>query len=96
MIRTDLNKVNPAELIEHLREAESCEVKLRTSDFGFVLLFEPAPGVSSSISNMEVIAKWAELHRHTISVQYNEAERAISVHLQRLLPNEEYNENEIL
>lgn len=99
MIKTNLKEVGTIELIEHLQETESNEVELNpygSSPFGFDLYFVPTTTYTSRISNIEVIVKWAEAHRHTISVSYNTEKEAIVLRLQRLLPDEEYSDEEII
>ena len=99
MIKTDLKEVGAIELIEHLRETESNEVELNphgSNPFGFDLYFVPVANYASHISNIEVIVRWAEAHRHTISVNYDTEKEAIVLRLMRLFPDEEYNEEEII
>ena len=99
MIKTDLSEVGAIELIEHLQETESNEVVLNphgSNPFGFDLYFVPVANYSSHISNIEVVVKWAEAHRHTISVTYDTEKEAIVLRLKRLFPDEEYNEEEII
>ena len=96
MIKTDLKEVGAIELIEHLQEVERCSVEVGTYDFGFSLLFTAVTTATPSISNMETIAEWAKVHRHTIRVGYNEYKEAIVVNFKRLLPDEEYSEDEKL
>lgn len=99
MIKTDLKEVGAIELIELLQETESNDVVLNphgSNPFGFDLYFVPVTNYSSHISNIEVVVKWAEAHRHTISVTYDTENEAIVLRLKRLFPDEEYNEDEII
>ena len=99
MIKTDLSEVGAIELIEHLQETESNEVVLNphgSNPFGFDLYYVPVTNYTSHISNIEVVVKWAEAHRHTISVTYDTEKEAIVLRLKRLFPDEEYNEEEII
>lgn len=99
MIKTDLREVGALELIDHLREIESNDIELNphgSNPFGFDLYFVPVTEYKSKISNIEVIVKWAEAHRHTISVTYDTEKEAIAIRLQRLFPDEEYSEEEII
>ena len=99
MIKTDLSEVGAIELIEHLQETESNEVVLNphgSNPFGFDLYFVPVTTYTSHISNIEVVVKWAEAHRHTISVTYDTEKEAIVLRLKRLFPDKEYNEEEII
>lgn len=96
MIKCDLSKVCPIKLIEHLQEIEKCDVELDPNPFGFDIFFVPVTTACSSITNMEVIAKWAEVHKHTIHIGYNEYKEAIVVRLHRLYPDEYYNDDDIL
>lgn len=99
MIKTNLKEVGAIELVEHLQEIEKNEVELNpygSNPFGFDLYFVPITSYSSQISNIEVVVKWAEAHRHTISVNYDTEKEAIVLHLRRLFPIEEYNEEEII
>lgn len=99
MIKTDLKEVGAIELIEHLQEIERNDVVLNphgSNPFGFDLYFVPVATYSSHISNIEVVVKWAEAHRHTISVNYDTEKEAIVLRLKRLFPDEEYNEEEII
>lgn len=99
MIKTDLKEVGALELIAHLREIERNEVELNphgSNPFGFDLYFVPITSYASHISNIEVVVRWAEAHRHTISVNYDTEKEAIVLRLRRLFPEEEYNEEEII
>lgn len=98
MIKTDLKEVGAIELIEHLQEIERNEVELNlygSNKFGFYLYFVPVSS-RSHISNIELVVKWAETHRHTISVNYDMEKEAIVLRLKRLFPDEEYNRDEII
>ena len=99
MIKTDLKEVGAIELIEHLQEIESNEVELNphgSNPFGFDLYFVPVSSHSSHISNIELVVKWAETHRHTISVNYDTEKEAIILRLKRLFPDEEYSRKEVI
>ena len=96
MIPNDLSRVCPIGLIEHLQEIEKCDVEVESNPFGFDLFFVPVTTASSSISNMEVIAKLAEVHKHTIHISYNEAKEAVVVRMHRLYPDEYYEEVDLL
>ena len=99
MIKTNLQEVGAIELIEHLQETESNEVVLNphgSNPFGFDLYFVPTTTATSHISNIEVVVRWAEAHRHTISVNYDTEKEAIVLRLKRLFPDEEYNREEII
>ena len=99
MINSDLTKVSAIELIEHLQEIETCDVELNPhghNPFGFDLYFVPTKCYSSHISNIEVIAKWAEVHRHTLRVGYDSEKEAINVRVSRLYPDDDYTEDEII
>ena len=99
MIKTNLKEVGAIELVEHLQEIEKNEVELNpygSNPFGFDLYFVPITSYSSQISNIEVVVRWAEAHRHTISVNYDTEKEAIVIHLRRLFPITEYNDEEII
>ena len=96
MIKTDLKEVGAKELIAHLRETESSKVELSSLPVGFDLCFLPTTTEASHVSNIEVVARWAEAHRHTISVAYDTGKEAIVLSLRRLFPDDNYNENEII
>lgn len=96
MIPNDLSKVCPIGLTKHLQEIEKCDVEVEGNPFGFDIFFVPVTTAYPSISNMEVIAKWAEVHKHTISIGYNNTKEAIVVRLHRLYPDECYDEEDLL
>lgn len=84
------------DLIESLRKAERCEVKLDRSPFGFNLRFMQLTSYNSSISNMEMIAEWAKQHKHTISIGYDSFKEAIVVQVRKLYPDEVYEDKELI
>ena len=99
MISTDLNNVTAQELIQHLQQTEQNAVITNLYDAnasGFDLYFVPTAMYATHISNIEVVVKWAEAHKHTVSVGYDSHKEAIVVHLQRLYPDTEYSKAELV
>lgn len=99
MIKTNLQEVGAIELIEHLQETERNDVELNPHGaipFGFDLYFVPTTSYASHISNIDVVVRWAEAHRHTISVTYDKEKEAIVLRLKRLFPDEEYSREEVI
>ena len=96
MIGKNIKDMSAVELIEFLRSAERCDIELDRSPFGFDLRFIPLTSYNSSISNMEMIAEWAKLHKHTISVGYDSFKEAIVVRIRKLFPDEMYKDEELL
>lgn len=99
MAKTNLKEVSAIQLVETLQKIERCNVVLNPhgpSPFGFDLYFVPLTTCTSNISNIYFIVDWADVHRYTTSVGYDNVEEAIVVRLRRLLPDSEYSEEEII
>lgn len=95
----DIKGMTAAELVEFLREKEPCEIlsnPYHSNPIGFDLYFVPNLFSVSSISNMEAIAFWAVAHRHAVQLIYDTFKKAIVVKLNRLCPEDTYQESEII
>ena len=99
MDKENIINLSAQELVEFLREKEPCEIlanPYHSNPIGFDLYFVPSTFSVSSISNMEVISTWAMAHRHTIQLIYDTFKKSIVVKLNRLFPEESYQESEII
>lgn len=99
MDKETIINLSAQELVEFLREKEPCGIlsnPYHSNPIGFDLYFVPNLFSVSSISNIEVIVTWASAHRHTIQLIYDTFKKAIVVKLNRLYPEETYQEHEII
>lgn len=99
MDKEKIINLSAQELVEFLREREQCGIlanPYHSNPIGFDLYFVPNLFSVSSISNMENIAAWAMAHRHTIQLIYDTFKKSIVVKLNRLYPEDTYQESEII
>lgn len=99
MEKENIINLSAQELVEFLREKEPCGIlsnPYHSNPIGFDLYFVPNLFSVSSISNMEAITIWATNHRHTVNLIYDTFKKAIVVKLNRLCPEDTYQEDEII
>lgn len=99
MEKENIINLSAQELVEFLRHKEPCGIlsnPYHSNPIGFDLYFVPNIFSVPSISNIEVIVTWASAHRHTIQLIYDTFKKAIVVKLNRLYPEETYQEHEII
>lgn len=99
MDKENIINLSAQELVEFLREKEPCGIlsnPYHSNPIGFDLYFVPNLFSVSSISNMEVITIWATAHRHAVHLIYDTFKKAIVVKLNRLCPEDTYQESEII
>lgn len=99
MDKENIINLSAQELVEFLREKEQCGIlanPYHSNPIGFDLYFVPSTFSVSSISNIEAIVSWALAHRHTIQLIYDTFKKSIVVKLNRLFPEESYQEEEII
>lgn len=99
MDKENIINLSAQELVEFLREKEPCGIlanPYHSNPIGFDLYFVPSTFSVSSISNIEDIVSWALAHRHTIQLIYDTFKKSIVVKLNRLCPEDTYQEEEII
>ena len=99
MEKENIINLSAQELVEFLREKEPCGIlsnPYHSNPIGFDLYFVPNLFSVSSISNMEAITIWATAHRHAVNLIYDTFKKAIVVKLNRLYPEDTYQESEII
>lgn len=99
MEKENIINLSAQELVEFLREKEQCRIlsnPYHSNPIGFDLYFVPNLFSVSSISNMEAITTWAIAHRHAVQLIYDTFKKAIVVKLNRLFPENTYQEEEII
>lgn len=99
MEKENVINLSAQELVEFLREKEPCGIlsnPYHSNPIGFDLYFVPNLFSVPSISNIEVIVTWASAHRHTIRLIYDTFKKSIVVKLNRLYPEDTYQESEII
>ena len=99
MDKENIINLSAQELVEFLREKETCGIlsnPYHSNPIGFDLYFVPNLFSVSSISNIEVIVTWASAHRHTIKLIYDTFKKSIIVKINRLYPEDTYQESEII
>lgn len=99
MEKENIINLSAQELVEFIREKEQCGIlanPYHSNPIGFDLYFVPNLFSVSSISNMEAITIWAMAHRHTIQLIYDTFKKSIVVKLNRLYPEDTYQESEII
>lgn len=99
MEKENIINLSAQELVEFLREKEPCGIlsnPYHSNPIGFDLYFVPNLFSVSSISNMETITIWAMAHKHAVQLIYDTFKKSIVVKLNRLLPEEAYQEEEII
>lgn len=95
----DIKGMTAAELVEYLRTVESCEIRCNpyhSNPRGFDLYFVPQLFCLSKIEHIIEISVWAQAHRHTILLLYDTCQKAIEVKINRLFPEDTYQEDEII
>lgn len=99
MEKENIINLSAKELVEFLRGKEPCGIlsnPYHSNPKGFDLYFVPNIFSAPSISNIEVIVTWASAHRHTIQLFYDTFKKSIVVKLNRLYPEDTYQESEII
>lgn len=99
MDKENIINLSAQELVEFLREKEPCGIlanPYHSNPIGFDLYFVPSTFSVSSIKNIEDIVSWALAHRHAVQLIYDTFKKAIVVKLNRLFPEEAYQEEEII
>lgn len=99
MEKENIINLSAQELVEFLREKEPCGIlsnPYHSNPIGFDLYFVPNLFSVSSISSMEMITTWASAHRYAVQLIYDTFKKAIVVKLNRLYPEETYQEHEII
>ena len=99
MDKENIINLSAQELVEFLREKEQCGIlanPYHSNPIGFDLYFVPNLFAVSSIRNMEAISIWAMAHRHAVQLIYDTFKKSIVVKLNRLCPEDTYQEDEII
>lgn len=99
MNQKNITSLSAIELVEFLRENETCSIlanPYHSNPVGFDLYFVPNTFSVSSISNIEVLVEWANAHRYSVSLLYDTFKKAIVAKVNRLYPENQYQEEEII
>lgn len=69
------------ELASHLNQIEEAEVTLTTDSAGNTSIhFKPQPQSLPSVSNLDLVCRWAESHGNSTSLLYDGEAIVITIH----------------
>lgn len=94
-----IKEMTAREMVEYISTLEECEVlcnPYHSNPRGFDLYFVPKTFAISMVLHIEYLVAWASAHRHTIVMHYDTFKRAIVVKVNRLDPEDQYQEEEII
>lgn len=99
MNQENIISMSAKDMAAHLQEVEECQVLVNpyhSNPMGFDLYFVPDTFHVSKFSNVEILVAWAEAHRHTVSLNYDTFKKAIVAKVNRIYPEDTYQEEEII
>lgn len=95
----NITDMSALEMVEFLQEKEKCQILVNpyhSNKIGFDLYFAPEVFTLSSISNIEALVDWARAHRYTVYLEYDVFKKSICAKVNRLFPEDTYQEEEII
>lgn len=99
MNSNNITNMTAREMVEYLQENEKCQILVNpyhSNPVGFDLYFVPDTFHVSNFSNVEMLVTWAIAHRYTVSLNYDTFKNAIVAKVNRLFPEDTYQEDEII
>ena len=99
MNSNNIANMTAREMVERLQENEKCQIltnPYHSNPVGFDLYFVPDTFHVSNFSNVEMLVTWAIAHRYTVSLNYDTFKNAIVAKVNRLFPEDTYQEDEII
>lgn len=95
----EIQRMTAREMVDFISTLEECEVlcnPYHSNPRGFDLYFVPKTFAISILLHIELVTSWAAAHRHTVVLVYDTFKRAIVAKINRLFPENTYQEDEII
>lgn len=94
-----IKAMSAKEMVEYISALEECEVlcnPYHSNPRGFDLYFVPKSFAISMVMQIEQMVTWASAHRYIILMHYDTFKKAIVAKFNRLDPESQYQEEEII